>query len=386
MQASLESALTLWLSSPSLTWGVGIYLAYNLGTWPIGIFLEWYLKHNSDAQLVAWKGGSGSRKKDIAKLQDTLPLSSQLWDADYGTVMTICGPVAMLVSLVTSRVLAVLAGMEWAPLTPARLLWQFVGMELVGDFGQYLGHRIQHEVPFLWQFHAVHHSIFTPTPLGTAYITFLDATFQATLPVLIAIVAVRAHPLAAYLHIVFRIGHNMANHSGLDNCWWLDLMFLKYSWLGRAKASHHDSHHQYGGRTGRPMNIGEGFWLWDWAFGTLSDRQMMRMDNKPAPARLEIVKPALTRMDTIQPAPEMMRINSMKPAQETRSKKVHFVKPIPAPPKKASMDIVKPAPVSPTNVALVDLAVPVTAPPKKASKNMMMRLKGGFIRLKKSAF
>lgn len=38
-------------------------------------------------------------------------------------------------------------------------LWlQTIEAAVVGDLGIYIGHRIQHEVPGLWRFHAVHHS------------------------------------------------------------------------------------------------------------------------------------------------------------------------------------------------------------------------------------
>jgi len=38
------------------------------------------------------------------------------------------------------------------------LLAQLVLMLLLGDAGRYWGHRLAHEIPFLWRFHAVHHS------------------------------------------------------------------------------------------------------------------------------------------------------------------------------------------------------------------------------------
>lgn len=38
-------------------------------------------------------------------------------------------------------------------------IWlQAIEAAVVGDLGIYLGHRVQHEVPALWRFHAVHHS------------------------------------------------------------------------------------------------------------------------------------------------------------------------------------------------------------------------------------
>lgn len=37
--------------------------------------------------------------------------------------------------------------------------WQLVAAIAIADVGYYLGHRLMHTVPWLWQFHAIHHSI-----------------------------------------------------------------------------------------------------------------------------------------------------------------------------------------------------------------------------------
>lgn len=38
-------------------------------------------------------------------------------------------------------------------------LWaRFAAAMVVGEFGTYWGHRWMHEIPFLWRFHAIHHS------------------------------------------------------------------------------------------------------------------------------------------------------------------------------------------------------------------------------------
>ena len=45
---------------------------------------------------------------------------------------------------------------EWAAHLSVRT--RFVLAVIVGDFGVYWGHRWSHEIPFLWRFHAIHHS------------------------------------------------------------------------------------------------------------------------------------------------------------------------------------------------------------------------------------
>lgn len=54
------------------------------------------------------------------------------------------------------------------PKTVVASLVQFVLLQLIGDFFLYWGHRVQHDVPYLWKhFHSFHHSIGTPTPFST---------------------------------------------------------------------------------------------------------------------------------------------------------------------------------------------------------------------------
>jgi sterol desaturase/sphingolipid hydroxylase (fatty acid hydroxylase superfamily) len=74
------------------------------------------------------------------------------------------GPILLIFPM--SMMLAGLAALG-AWVTPAAAqhavqsqpLWlQIIEAALIGDLGVYLGHRVQHEVPALWRFHAVHHS------------------------------------------------------------------------------------------------------------------------------------------------------------------------------------------------------------------------------------
>ncbi|MFC7049994.1 sterol desaturase family protein [Emcibacter nanhaiensis] len=60
--------------------------------------------------------------------------------------------IAKLVMLSTTLTSASIWPVDWP-------VWaQFILLLFVGEAGSYTAHRISHEVPFLWRFHAVHHS------------------------------------------------------------------------------------------------------------------------------------------------------------------------------------------------------------------------------------
>ena len=144
---------------------------------------------------------------------------------------------------------------------------QFVSCYVLGDFGLYLGHRIQHENEFLWRkFHSVHHRLKTPTAVSTIYIDPVDMLLQASLPMLLATVTVQAHPLVFLFYSFARVAENTFNHSGLDSPW-VRFITLKFLPL-RASVRHHDEHHRYSGYSGNAKNYGEGLWIWDSLLGT----------------------------------------------------------------------------------------------------------------------
>ena len=53
-------------------------------------------------------------------------------------------------------------------------LLQFTEAVLIANVGGYVGHRLSHEVPFLWRFHSVHHSISEMDWLAAARVHPLD--------------------------------------------------------------------------------------------------------------------------------------------------------------------------------------------------------------------
>ncbi|MFN3606489.1 MAG: sterol desaturase family protein [Cypionkella sp.] len=64
-------------------------------------------------------------------------------------------------------------------------LWaQVMGAIVIADIGYYWAHRICHKVPFLWQFHAVHHSIEDMDWLATHRVHPIDQIFTNTFSLL----------------------------------------------------------------------------------------------------------------------------------------------------------------------------------------------------------
>ena len=74
---------------------------------------------------------------------------------------------AFIISAMTTGVITV-GRLIFEPVVPSNLqAWvfsqnifvQIAAILIIADIGYYLMHRLHHEIPFLWKFHAVHHSI-----------------------------------------------------------------------------------------------------------------------------------------------------------------------------------------------------------------------------------
>jgi len=198
-----------------------------------------------------------------AKISHATQLSASLW--------TSLGPSAIANGFISYKLFPYLfPALESLPAVPgwAVLTRQFLLMQLVGDLGLYLGHRVQHESEFLWRHcHSLHHSIRTPSVASTAYIHPVDMTLQTALPMMVAAVAVQAHPISFLIYVLLRVGESSLNHCGHDS-WVLNLLTLK-GLPGRASVQHHDEHHHYSNYARNAKNYGENFVIWDWIFGTL---------------------------------------------------------------------------------------------------------------------
>lgn len=269
----MEALSAAWLASPWLTWGVGPMAAVALGFFASAGLLElliwtgWF-----DSALIVYPSASGapkSRAKAVREIQAKIPFLKQLWHS----ARTVAGPATILNGL--TMVWAMTAARGWGPVAswwPAggalEFAAQFLVMFVVNDLGLYVGHRIQHEVPFLWRFHRVHHRIGTPTPVSVMSIAQLDATLQGGIPMALAAAAAQPCPAALYAFFAARVAENTLNHSGLDSPL-LDALALKFLPF-RASAAFHDSHHRFSNHAHNAKNYAESFWVFDWAFGTLS--------------------------------------------------------------------------------------------------------------------
>ena len=149
------------------------------------------------------------------------------------------------------------------PLLIALPLWaQFLIVVVVKDFAEWLVHNLLHRVPWLWEFHKLHHSITTMDWLGNMRFHWMEVIVYRTLlwlPLSLFVVEWRvALALAVFSTLV---GH--LNHSNL-NLGWGPLRYVFNS--PRFHIWHHDAESDHTRPHG--SNFAIIFTCWDWLFGT----------------------------------------------------------------------------------------------------------------------
>ncbi len=146
---------------------------------------------------------------------------------------------------------------------------------LAYELGYWFNHWLSHKVPFLWEFHKVHHSAEVLTPVTNFRVHPVYALIFAN------ILAASAAIANGFGHYVF--GDTAYQYAFNDTNLILVLFIHTYvhlqhshvwmpftGWLGRVLISpaHHQIHH-----SGNPKhfnrNFGSCLALWDWMFGTL---------------------------------------------------------------------------------------------------------------------
>ncbi len=134
---------------------------------------------------------------------------------------------------------------------------------VIAEFGFYWGHRLSHEWPFLWRFHAVHHSVTRLWFFNTGRFHFVD-TLRAMafgLPLLF---------VAGAPELVFTWVSAITSFIGLlTHC----NVATRTPGLNRVFVTPglHRWHHSRDPREGN-RNYGENLALWDQLFGTFLDK------------------------------------------------------------------------------------------------------------------
>ncbi len=182
-----------------------------------------------------------------------------------------------IVSSGISRSLVALFGtIEPLPISnAAAIAIMTVALFLAYELAYWLDHYLSHRIPFLWQFHKVHHSAETLSPLTNARVHPVDTIVYYNITALVMGIvgglaywglgrSVPAYTLWSTNAIAFVFGYTTA-HLHHTHMW---IAFT--GWWGRLLISpaHHQIHHST-----NPIhfdkNLGGSLAIFDWMFGTL---------------------------------------------------------------------------------------------------------------------
>lgn len=148
-------------------------------------------------------------------------------------------------------------------------LWaQVVALMVLGDLYYYWVHRLFHRVPFLWRFHAVHHSIEHMDWIAAHRTHPLDTAITNSGVVILAILLDFQVAAFAIFSTQFAI-HSLLKHSNVRTGWG------PLRWLYLTPTFHH--WHHANSEDAYDKNFAGQFPVWDLLFGTA----IMREDHGP---------------------------------------------------------------------------------------------------------
>ncbi|GBG29969.1 Methylsterol monooxygenase 1-1 [Hondaea fermentalgiana] len=264
--SSLDKALEYYVANPWLCWGVVPFVAINIGQWTPILTLDWAINKSWAAPYLIEYGGASRkpRLELLEKVREKISLSRQYKEALWNSF----GPSAIINAILGIWFLPFLMG---KPTKPCPTLTEFVVsmvlMEYIDDFALYCFHSLEHYK--FWHWHQYHHSFTTPSAVSTIVIGEIDIAIQGFIPILIACMSVRAHPILYAAHGFMRALESAVNHAGLDSPIIRAFLLKTYLPFGTSPAFH-DCHHRYSNYGKGAKNLGEQFWIWDWMFGTLA--------------------------------------------------------------------------------------------------------------------
>lgn len=129
----------------------------------------------------------------------------------------------------------------------------------LAEFMLYWAHRLAHEVPFFWRFHAVHHSVKKLWVINTGRFHFVDSLISIVLGMGLLLI------LGAPLEVIQWLASITAFIGVLTHCN-VDMKFGPISYVLNTPELHR-WHHSMDLREGN-RNYGENIILWDQVFGT----------------------------------------------------------------------------------------------------------------------
>ncbi|WP_168219772.1 sterol desaturase family protein [Pseudotabrizicola formosa] len=181
------------------------------------------------------------------------------------------------------------AGPNPFPVLAALPLWfQVICVVIVADIGYYIAHRICHTVPFLWQFHSVHHSIEDMDWLATHRVHPVDQVFStlvSLLPVYFLGFSAQALVIA---HLLYHV-HALLLHSNIK------VNFGPLKWILASPEYHH--WHHANEKDAYDRNFAAQLSIIDRVAGTM----FLPQDRKPVAYGLETPIPRLYHQHMIHP-------------------------------------------------------------------------------------
>ncbi|HTU00143.1 MAG TPA: sterol desaturase family protein [Rhizomicrobium sp.] len=160
--------------------------------------------------------------------------------------------------------------------------WLTLALFVAYDFAYWIDHYLSHKIPVLWDFHRVHHTAETLSPLTNARVHPVDSLIFANITGLCvgsthgvvgyflgnaASEAMLSGTNVIYLGFLFAVVHLQHSHVPIQFGRRLNRIFFS--------PAHHHIHHST-----RPehfnSNLGSCLAVWDWMFGTLIDPQEVK--------------------------------------------------------------------------------------------------------------
>lgn len=161
--------------------------------------------------------------------------------------------------------LATLLSQQFSPdlsrFVTSQPIWlQFVEAVAIAELGYYFAHRLLHTIPFLWKFHAIHHSSTNIDWLATVKVHPFDQIFTKTFQIIplyvlgfsietLAVYALFSSSIAFFIHANLRVR--------LPILRWIVMTPELHHW-------HHSDRPQFYGK-----NLAAQLPIFDWLFGTL---------------------------------------------------------------------------------------------------------------------